>query len=574
MRKIQDPMAGMHTCRVASSSGSDRCTTVKGGKVNGKLIERVVCWWKDKSKPVSLRYRFKNGWGSAEGTKQAKAHCASHNGEFHAGTKDAATSLLPSLSEALQVHDAAHELESKDLHDLAVRLLALVEQPHISTEDWDKNETHNPVWDDLPAAIQVSDEAASITGSILYEDDGIAAIVAKPSAVETLENKGLDTNIVASDDIEGRSRIPVYELWLIRKDQPCVEYPQDDMTVGEYIPVGYFRKQGAYKFPIIVQPIPNSYEMYQIHKMEDGVAIYNQDGERNTEFVDIVDGLMTIDGLQSAIFLALRFDETMFVFDVLQIGDRNCKNTVLNDRQEIIGNIVFPDGVKTLPIKCTLNSANELPSLGAGQFLVRYKNEILDDMLRPFWFVYTEAIRIGQPLPPTEISSSVNWESEEDVLAALEDNIVCVIPDGIDAQIHKGKHNTAIFVGKGGRNRAHEFPSICEAVAELETPCIIECIISADDDGEPIPEAHMLSDNLTDMHTVAHCYDIAYLNDTDISQLPMSERRTELRKIIHKNENNPLTIIPLCDSFDTGIYWIWPKNHKRADVGQRVCQIG
>ena len=575
MRKVQDPMAGMHTCRVASSSGSDRCTTVKSGKVNGKAIERVVCWWKGKRKAVSLRYRFGNGWGGADGTKQAKAHCASHGGEFHAGTKDAATSLLPSLTEALNVHDAAHELESQELHNLAIRLLSLVGQPHISTEDWDKNETHNPVWDELPAAIQVSDEAASITGSILYEDDGIAAIVAtNPDAIAALEDADMGLNIIGSDDVEGRSRIPAYELWLIRKDKPCVEYPQDDLMVGEYIPVGYFRKQGAYKFPVIVQPIPNNYEMYQIHKMEDGVAIYNQDGERNTEFIDVADGLMAMDDLQSAIFIALRFNDTMFVFDVLQVDGRDCKNTILSDRIEIIDNFTFPEGIEPLPIKCTIDSADDLSSLGAGQFLVRYENEILDDMLRPFWFVYTEAIRIGQPLPPAETSDSVTWKSEDDVLSALEDDVVCAIPDGIAAQIHRGKHNTAIFVGKGGRNRAHEFPGICEAVAELEMPCIIECIISSDNNGEPIPEANMLGDNLTDMHSVAYCYDIAYLDDVDLTQLPMEERRTELRKILHENVSSPLTIIPICDNFNTGIYWTWPKMGKRADGNWKVCTIG
>jgi len=572
MRKVSDPLAGMHTCRIASSSGSDRCATVKSGKVNDKPIERVVCWWKDKSKPVSIRYRFSNGWGNAEGTKQANAHCASHNGEFHAGTKDAATSLLPSLSEALKVHDAAHELKSEELHKFAARLLALVGQPHISTEDWDKNEAHNPVWDELPAVIQLSDEAASITGSILYEDDGIAAIVAKhPDAIAALEDADIDFNIIGSDDIEGRSRIPAYELWLIRKDQPCVEYPQTDMTIGEHIPIGYFRKQGAYKFPVIAQPIPKDYAIYQIHKTEDNIVIYNQDGERETEFIDAVDVLAEMEEPQSAIFLAIWADEVMQIFDVLQINDRNCKNTLLKDRLETIGNIAFPDGLAVLP-QTTIDLADGLRYLH-GHHLVRYESEILDDMIRPFWFLYTEAIRIGQPLPPTEISDSVTWESEEDVLSALEDNVVCAIPEGVDAQIHRGKHNTSIFIGNGGRNRAHEFPIICEAVAQLEMPCIIECVISAEKDGEPMPGAHMLSDNLMDIPTIAHCYDIAYLDGEDITSLPMEERREELRKILYKSEDNPLTMIPLCDSFDTDTYWIWSKEYNRGADGWSVATV-
>jgi len=570
MRKVQDPMAGMHTCRVASSSGSDRCATIKSGKVSGKPIERVSCWWKGKSKPVSIRYRFSNGWGNADGTKQAKTHCASHGGEFHAGTKDAATSLLPSLSDALKVHDAAHELQSQELHKFAARLLALVGQPHISTEDWDKNEARNPVWDDLPVAIQLSDEAASITGSILYEDDGIAAIVAKhPDAIDALNDAGL--YVIESDDIEGRSRIPAYELWLIRKDKPCVEYPEDDLMVGEYVPVGYFRKQGAYKFPVVVQQLPKEYGIYQMHKSEDGIVIYNQDGNEEHGFIDAIDILIEMDTPQSAIFLGIFVDNVMHVFDVLQIDGRNCKNTVLRDRLEVVDGIVFPDGIKVLPVKCTIASADELGTLGAGQFLVRYEHEILDDMLRPFWFVYTEAIRIGQPLPSVEISSTI---TVADAWKTLDDNIICAIPEGVAAQIHRGKHNTAIFVGKGGRNRAHEFPGICEVVAKLETPCIIECIISSDDNGKPIPGASMLADNLTDMHSVAHCYDIAYLDDTDLTELPMEERRSELFKIIQKKIDSPLTTIQDCDSLDTGTYWIWTKNDKRADGNCKACVIG
>jgi len=191
----------------------------------------------------------------------------------------------------------------------------------------------------LPVAIQLSDEAASITGSILYEDDGIAAIVAKhPDAIDALNDAGL--YVIESDDIEGRSRIPAYELWLIRKDKPCVEYPEDDLMVGEYVPVGYFRKQGAYKFPVVVQQLPKEYGIYQMHKSEDGIVIYNQDGNEEHGFIDAIDILIEMDTPQSAIFLGIFVDNVMHVFDVLQIDGRNCKNTVLRDRLEVVDGIV------------------------------------------------------------------------------------------------------------------------------------------------------------------------------------------------------------------------------------------
>ena len=45
--------------------------------------------------------------------------------------------LMPNLQDALSVHDAAHACQDTELHNVALKLLALTGQVHIETDSLD-----------------------------------------------------------------------------------------------------------------------------------------------------------------------------------------------------------------------------------------------------------------------------------------------------------------------------------------------------------------------------------------------------------------------------------------------------
>lgn len=562
MRIIQDPLAGSHSCSLAPSKGSSRCATMKSGSVSGKAINRIVCWWGSKSKTVSIRYPFSSGWGSPEATKQARSHCSEKGGSFHAGKKDAVNSLLPTTSDALRIHDAAHELENDGLHEVALKLLAISNQPHIATAENEEKTEHNPVWDDTPSIIKVSDEVASITGDVLYKEDGKARIIAKAAVageIGHLVPKSIAV-VSADDDLESRARVPLYEMYLIKKEQPVTEYPDTQIDVGTFFELGYFRKSGAYKFPAYAEPIPDEYRLLEVHKNGEEVTIFDLRGQEPSGLEDLTDKFAELESPEVAVFACLMSGDDVWVYDLLYYEDHEVLNVPLIQRLDILDEIDFADGLKLLDYATILEGASELIDLSPGKYLVRYMFEIIDDLKRPFWFCHNAGeVKVGQPLQPLSPCDEIEGgEIPEDCIAINP-------PDGVLTQVHRTAERVKIFVGEGARDRADEFPDIRDAAIKIEEDCIIECVLyCATLDGDIVSDEDIFTTDMTENISQAVCYDMAYWKK-DITQLPMSERTALLEDVLVDAEDEFLQIASTNVDKDL-VVWYWYEGVRPLDT--------
>lgn len=532
--RIEDPYKGEHACSITGSSGADRCRRLKGGKVSGKSIQRIVCWFKGKSKEVSIRYPFSAGWGSEEATKQARNHCSEKGGSFHAGKKENMNSILPTVSEAIKLHDVAHQMNDDELHKLAVKLLSMNWQPHLATEDGEQDTETNPAWDELPPVIRVKDEAACVTGSILHDNVGTMQLIVCSEIgdmTEQLSKIPKNVRVMTDRDIESRVRIPAYEMYLIKKDIPEVVYPESLVNPGDAVELGYFRKHGAYKFPVVIQKLPEEYSVIQIHKDGENVTVFEHNGNEAQGFAEVIDSLIALETPSAAVFIGISDGHgNVLIYDILFHDERCLLSMPLSDRLSLLSQIEFDAGAQVCEHEVKRGTA-ELLQLEDGNYLVRYRDETIDDLKRPFWFVYTAGtIRIGQPVPsssPTEGS------------VPMEDCIRMEMPQGVFAQIHKRGKDIKIFVGDGGRNRNAEFETICSTLSGHDKDFIIECIMRVQDEsGEDIEQSRVFNADISSARITAFCYDLLYLNGESLCDEPFENRYNTLVSIVEGLPNS------------------------------------
>jgi len=428
--------------------------------------------------------------------------------------------LLPNLTDALRVHDAAHTEQSAELHDTALKLLALAGQKHICVDALDTG--RDQTWfDALPGIVCLDAEAVAIAGD--------KALVGTEDFAETVSTHLAWAGQVMHDAaFTYKRRTPAYGLYLVRQEEAEQVEPVCDFKYGEYVPVGYPRKHGTYRFPVVAQVVPEEYRMLQVHKDGDRVTIFEHDGAPARGLAAVIDSFVAMDSPQQAIFLCLYHEAGVELFDVLMVDGVDFTKTQLADRLDWIAGLMgqVADCGLLVPTCHAVQDASDLPKIEPGRYIVRHKYEVLSDLMRPYWFEYEVGrVGIGRVLPWCMPTKTVKDGSG-----------YIVVPDtGLPPmQIHRQHGEVKIFVAQGGRNRANCMPQVVEMAKRLPENFIMECMWTVDRKGVPVSVKAVKSAwyDLSDCDIRLYPYDLIMWGDDDLSQQPMYERVELLEKIV------------------------------------------
>jgi bifunctional non-homologous end joining protein LigD len=121
--------------------------------------------------------------------------------------------------------------------------------------------------------------------------------------------------------------------------------------------------------------------------------------------------------------------------------------------------------------------------------------------------------------------------------------------DGWRIQLNKNKRRAAVYT-KNGNDFTSRVPSIVAAVAALPVPSVILDGELTACDSRGIPDFRALHFHNVPEHALCvWAFDILHLNGVDLRELPLTERKYALAKIIYKARDHTLR---LSETFDDG----------------------
>lgn len=444
-------------------------------------------------------------------------------------------SLFPTVKDCLTVHDAAHEAQSAELHGTALKLMALCGQSHVKTDTLD--ETVAESFPGLPGAVCLDAECAALLGNqLVTRDKAVAEQLA--SQVAGVERVLHDANL------EYKRRTPAYGLWLVRAETQDEIEPECAFQCGEYVPVGKPRHHGAYRFPIVAQRVSPGYRMLQVHKHGDDVTVFEKGGEYAFGLADVVDTFVGLDQPESLIVECLYAEGRLELFDVLMMDGVDMTKIGWQDRNDLLVTVVsqrWPEGLESATIH-TFHDQKELHGLEPGTYLVRYRNEVLDDLMRPYWFVYESGkVQVGTVLPWVKPSAAV---SDASGYLTVQDHGLPPL------QLHHWGQDVKIFVANGARNRVRMMPQVADKVRELSENCIMECMWTCTRNGAPVSVETIRNawHSLADCEITLYPYDLVLWGDTDLTNQPMYERVEMLERVTVEWEDVALAVVDKCDN--------------------------
>ena len=415
--------------------------------------------------------------------------------------------VLPTVEDALLVHDVAHELRSQTLHNVAERLLVLQDLEHVNSDSILDDTSES--WS-LPAMIRVDDEAAAVVGQDM--------IVGCDEAAEAMSNV-IKQVVRHSPHYRHGKRVPAYELWLVRKESPETVTPEQTVEVGKsFHMVGWLRKSGAYQFPVeAIWLEGETQKFFQVHKQGDDIDIYDHEGKYVYGMAEVVDAFLSCQA-ESAVWIVMQDGEQYKVVDLLTCNGMDCTKLTLWDRVKMFGQSGIPDGM--VSTAHTIRNADELAPLPEGSYFVRYQQEKLADLVRPFWFKHEAgAVKVGTPLPWLKPAS------EEVVQKTPADKLVAPVFNGPMVQLHKDHRGVSLFMEDGAKNKIGAFPQVETAVDGAAHSFIIECGLECSQNGEPLEaDAFYQVKDFSDYDVVLHAYDVGLWDGKNVTGLPMTER--------------------------------------------------
>ena len=448
-----------------------------------------------------------------------------------------ANTLMPNLSDALLVHSQAHEAQSGELHEVALKLLALSGQTHICTDGLDE-QSESTVWDELPGAVLVEDEAA---GLYLGYKQAVVATDSDEVVVALTERLG-GVRVVNEGYYQHKSRTPVYEKWLIRKDVPEAVEPECPYIIGEYVTVGHPRMNGGYKFPAVAQKVGENYQMLQVHKDGDTVNVFDKDGRQPRGMAAVIDAFVAIDSPSRGIFEVLYDEGVVKWWDVVTVDGIDCMKMPYNKR---IGLLIVADaGMVEIGgnTECVVVDSQSVYGLEKGKWLLRYQGEVIEDLARPFWFQhFAGTVRVHKPLSWVCPSESVDDPS----------GYLCVEDTGLPLlQVHYSamtgltdERRVKVFMAEGGRDWAKKMPQIVEMAKQFKQDVILECAWTCEKDGQMLDvQAVRKMDDFGDCEIVLKAFDIALWGNETLVEKTMDERVEILERVLEDIEGVELGI--------------------------------
>lgn len=437
---------------------------------------------------------------------------------------------MPTLSDALCVHSQAHETQCVELHDVALKMLALSGQTHICTDGLDE-QVDETVLDAVPGAVCLDSEAAALLPPPYGKDWATAVVTDSKELVAGLSGKlPNNTGAVYEGYYQHKERVPAYELYLVRKAEAETVVPECPFTIGDYVTVGHPRSQGAYRFPIVAQKVSDGYVMLQVHKDGDSVKVFGKDGKQPKGMAGVIDLFVGMDKPESGIFECILQDGKVSFWDVLVLDGVDCTKLPLSERQEMVAEYCRQDdgmaGIGLTTEWQKVPRQDGLAKLEAGTWLVRYAEEVLGDLSRPFWWEYAAGtVKVGVVLPWVKPSGTV---ADASGMITVQDTGLPML------QIHKSSRGVAIYMAEGGRNRSGNLPQIVEMAKRLPENFIMEAMFTATDGGVPV-SADRVQDPKSDLSMCdVKCYpfDVVLYGDEDLSKKPMYERVEVLESLM------------------------------------------
>lgn len=545
-----------HVCELRDVSGARRCVRVPHVDVDGKHTERIVCYFGDDSETVSINFPYRHGWNTEDAEAVAKAYSEETcSGTFHKATPSTNKSMIPPAVDAVRLHDIAHSTSDSKLHDIALKFMTMTEQPHIVVDELDGEvEDH---LSEFPPFVIVAESVVNAVGASIYNNDDNIILASEKKYEELLPNEIAGTSILASGSINSDTRVPVYDLMLVRRGEANIEYPLSTIVVGEHVETGCFRKSGAYKFPLFAQKISDRYALIQVHKMGDEVKLFDQNGKQPIGYAEDIDKFIAMDTPHDALFMCIGMTNKLYAYDVFHFDGRELTLVPLAERLKLLDDI--DDSIKTIDA-VEVKTRSDLFDLKNGSYLIRHTNEVVMDVLRPFWFFYDAGVvKPNQPIQPL-MPDTVDKISDEYIIHPMTS-------DGVYAQIHNSKHGLSLFIGDGARDRSREFADLISAFDGIEEDFIIECIVScSDQDGLPKSQETIYRDNMSGCSAKAFCFDIAYYKD-DLSSLNRGEREKTLTKLLTKLDNSVISLY--CE--DGSELWGWENSSRKMFQKLRKC---
>lgn len=442
------------------------------------------------------------------------------------------SSLMPTLSDALCVHSQAHESQCIELHDVALKMLALSGQTHICTDGLDE-QADETLLDTVPGAICLDSEAAALLPPPYGKDWVTAVVTDSKELVAGLSGKlPNNTGAVYEGYYQHKERVPAYELYLVRKAEAETVVPECPFSIGDYVTVGHPRSQGAYRFPIVAQKVSDGYVMLQVHKDGDSVKVFDKGGKRPKGMAAVIDLFVGMDKPEGGIFECIVQDGKVSFWDVLVLDGVDCTKLPLSERQSMLAEYAGQDagmgeiGAATVVQKVPRQDG--LAKLDAGTWLVRYAEEVLDELHTPLWFEYAAGVvRAGTVLPWVKPSATISDSS----------GMITIPETGVPTlQLHKSSNGVGIFIFGGGRNRTINMPQLAKMVRVLPEKCVMEAFWECFENGVPV-SADRVKDpqkDLSNCDIKCYPYDLIMWGGEDLSQQPMEDRRAVLESIMEE----------------------------------------
>lgn len=478
-------------------------------------------------------------------------------------------SIIPNMTEALLVHETAHEQKSPELHGTALKLLALCNLEHVALDDLDSAGSGG-VWNELPGAICVEGETVALLGPARGIRKDVVAVVDSNKMATTLAGQ-LPVDVTHESYFQHKTRTPAYGTFLIRMDAEQEIVPEKSFTVGEYVPVGYPRKHGAYRFPVVAHDVEPGYKMFQVHKDGDIITIFDKEGVPVRGMADVIDKFVAMDTPAQAIFECVYYDGHMLYFDVLYCDGMDCTKLTLKERTEMGWKVAeigspYADWLEFSYARQELIlNQDELHALAKGMYIIRFADEVLDNLIRPFWFEHNAGtVEPGTVMP--WISPHCEAPSDMDADGCI--SVPCT--DLPTMQIHKKDDHVSVFIGEGGRNRLKNMPQLLSVTDKLPDDCIIECMWTGDHNGVALTRQKTQKpaedQDLSDYELTIYPYDIVFWGQDDLSDLPMYERMDKLESFI--DAWDCLAVHPI-DQLQSDTAWLFDPDAPRHMDGTK-----
>lgn len=443
--------------------------------------------------------------------------------------------LMPNLQDALSVHDAAHTCQDTELHNVALKLLALTGQVHIETDSLDYEAVIHG-WGDLPGAICVEEESAAV-----FENEVGPVLVSRQT--DWCEGLPAGVEVAADEFFTHKERTPAYSTWMVRMQEAEPVKPQSRLKVGEYVTVGSPRSHGAYRFPVVCMKVGDDYQMVQVHKDGDVVKVFGKDGKLVRGMAKLVDKFVNADYPRQGIYECVLCGDEVALWDVLFVDGMDCTPLPYQERVDLFmsaaqtGSYSGWDEILTDTELHRIGNKEALYNLTAGKWLVRHQDEVLSDsIIKPFWFVRDAGtVNIGTLLPWVTPAASVEDAS----------GMIVVKQTGLPSmQIHKKGKSVNVYVAEGGRNRDTNLPQVVELARLLPEDFVMEAQWTCLENGVPVSAGRVQNpkSNLAECEIVLYPYDLLVYGDMNLIDKPMYERVDVLEKVVDELANERIVM--------------------------------